>query len=83
MTPADKVMAAFRERLETQNKTLGPGYSLRMATWNLRLTMERKFPEEEWPCHRLRAILKTLCDLGLVSKCKHESRIGQAVWKLE
>lgn len=55
----------------------------RMATWNIRCAMERKFPGVEWKSADLRKELIELAKEGLVSKCPHGSRIGQAVWRLE
>lgn len=54
-----------------------------MATGNIRCAMERKFPGVEWKSAELRKALIELAKEGLVSKCPHESRIGQAVWRLE
>lgn len=52
-------------------------------TWNLRLAMEKEFPDEEWRSADLRKILMELAKNGTVSKDTHASRIGQAVWRLE
>lgn len=78
----DKVMQVLYARKEQQDKVLGAGYPLRVATWNLRLSMERTFPGENWNCATLRKVLAELATEGKVEKCKHESRIGQAVWRL-
>ena len=52
-------------------------------TWNLRLAMEKEFPDEEWRSADLRKILMELAKNGTVSKDTHARRIGQAVWRLE
>lgn len=75
-------MEVLQDRRQQQDWTLGGGYPLRMATWNLRLAMESKFPGEKWTCAELRKALIELATEGKVEKCKHESRIGQAVWRL-
>ena len=54
-----------------------------LATWNLRLAMEKEFPDEEWRSADLRKILMELAKDGAVSKDTYASRIGQAVWRLE
>lgn len=54
-----------------------------VATWNLRLAMEKEFPDEEWRSADLRKILMELAKDGAVSKDTYASRIGQAVWRLE
>ena len=77
-----KIMLVMREGAAQQEKTLGGKYPYRMATWNLRVAMERKYPDEEWECPELRRHLTELAAEGKVTKCPHESRIGQAVWQL-
>ncbi len=42
-----------------------------------------QIPRVEWKNADLRKALIELAKDGLVSKCPHESRIGQAVWRLE
>lgn len=42
-----------------------------------------QIPWVEWRSADLRKELIELAKEGLVSKCPHESRIGQAVWRLE
>lgn len=78
-----KIMQVMTEAAAQQDATLGSGYPFRMATWNIRCAMERKFPVVEWKSADLRKALIELAKDGLVSKCPHESRIGQAVWRLE
>ncbi len=78
-----KIMQVMTEAAAQQDTTLGSGYPFRMATWNIRCAMERKFPVVEWKSADLRKALIELAKDGLVSKCPHESRIGQAVWRLE
>ena len=72
-----------RSRAALQDKTLGGEYPFRIATWNLRLAMEKEFPDEEWRSADLRKILMELAKGGTVSKDTYASRIGQAVWRLE
>ena len=78
-----KIMQVMTDAAALQDATLGSGYPFRMATWNIRCAMERKFPGVEWRSADLRKELIELAKEGLVSKCPHESRIGQAVWRLE
>ncbi|EKN3250221.1 eaa protein [Klebsiella pneumoniae] len=78
-----KIMQVMTEAAAQQDATLGSGYPFRMATCNIRCAMERKFPVVEWKSADLRKALIELAKDGLVSKCPHESRIGQAVWRLE
>lgn len=78
-----KIMQVITEGAAQQDSTLGSGYPFRMATWNIRCAMERKFPGVEWKSTDLRKELIELAKDGLVSKCPYESRIGQAVWILK
>ena len=78
----DEIMNVFKERKTLQDKTLGEGYPLRLATWNIRLTLQNKFPHERFYCYDLRRVLKQLEQDGKVFKCPHKSRRGQAVWRL-
>lgn len=79
----DKIMQVMKEGAAQQRKWAQGEYPFRMATWNIRCAMERKFPGVEWNSAGLRKELIELAKEGLVSKCSHESRIGQAVWRLE
>ena len=83
MDVKEKVLQVMRSRAALQDKALGGEYPFRMATWNLRLAMEKEFPDEEWRSADLRKILMELAKDGTVSKDTHASRIGQAVWRLE
>lgn len=78
----DKVINVIRMKARECRKRVGGDYTFRIATWNLRLAMEKEHPEYQWTAPQLRRILTELQSDGLVEKCKHESRIGQAVWKL-
>lgn len=78
-----KIMQVMTDAAALQDATLGSGYPFRMATWNIRCVMERKFPGVECRSADLRKELIELAKEWLVSKCPHESRIGQAVWRLE
>lgn len=78
----DEIMTIFEERKIQQEKTLGGNYPLRIPTWSLRLALENKFPHERFYCYDLRRVLKQLEKEGKVFKCPHESRRGQAVWRL-
>lgn len=75
--------AGDTSRAALQEKALGGEYPFTIATWNLRLAMEKEFPDEEWRSADLRKILMELAKDGTVSKDTHASRIGQAVWRLE
>lgn len=79
----DKIMQVMTEGANQQKQWAQGEYPFRMATWNIRCAMERKFPGVEWKSADLRKALIELAKDGLVSKCPHESRIGQAVWRLE
>lgn len=78
-----KIMQVLIEGADQQRQWAQGEYPYRMATWNIRCAMERKFPGVEWKSADLRKELIELAKEGLVSKCPHESRIGQAVWRLE
>ncbi|EAY3775008.1 eaa protein [Salmonella enterica] len=78
-----KILHVMRTRAAQEEKTLGGVYPFRMATWNLRLAMEKEFPGDEWKSAELRKVLLELAKDGVVSKDMDHSRIGQAVWKLE
>ncbi len=78
-----KIMQVMTEGAEQHRQWAQGEYPFRMATWNIRCAMERKFPGVEWKSADLRKELIELAKDGLVSKCPHESRIGQAVWRLE
>lgn len=79
----EKIMQVMTEGADDQRRWAHGEYLFRMATWNIRCAMERKFPGVEWKSADLRKELMELVKEGLVSKCPHESRIGQAVWRLE
>lgn len=79
----DKIMQVMKEGAAQQDATLGSGFPFRLATWNIRSAMERKFPGVEWKSADLRKDLVELAKEGLVSKDEYHSRIGQAVWRLE
>lgn len=79
----DKIMQVMKEGAAQQDATLGSGFPFRLATWNIRSAMERKFPGVEWTSADLRKDLVELAKEGLVSKDEYHSRIGQAVWRLE
>ncbi|HCX7452124.1 eaa protein [Escherichia coli] len=78
-----KIMQVMTEGDDQQRQWAQGEYPFRMATWNIRCAMERKFPGVEWKSADLRKELIVLAKEGMVSKCPHESRIGQAVWRLE
>lgn len=79
----EKIMQVMTEGADDQSRWAHGEYPFRMATWNIRCAMERKFPGVEWKSADLRKELMELVKEGLASKCPHESRIGQAVWRLE
>ncbi|HCO2010468.1 TPA: eaa protein [Escherichia coli] len=83
MDVQEKVLQVMCSRAALQEKVLGGEYPFRMATWSLRLAMEKEFPDEEWRSADLRKILIEMANEGTVSKDTHASRIGQAVWRLE
>lgn len=78
-----KIMQVLIEGAAQQEKWAHGHYPYRMATWNIRCAMERKFPGVEWKSADLRKELIELAKEGLVSKDEYHSRIGQAVWRLE
>lgn len=83
MDTKEKILQVMQARASQEEKALGGRYPVRMATWNLRLAMEAKFPDEEWTSAELRKILTEMAKDGLVTKDAEHSRIGQAVWMLE
>ncbi len=48
MDVKEKVLQVMRSRAALQEKALGGEYPFTIATWNLRLAMEKEFPDEEW-----------------------------------
>lgn len=50
---------------------------------SLRLSMVNEFPDDEWTAAKLRKVLMSLCNDGVVSKDLNNSRIGNSVWVLE
>lgn len=78
-----KIMQVLLEGAAEQEKWAHGHYPYRMATWNIRCAMERKFPGVEWKSADLRKELIELAKEGKVSKDEYHSRIGQAVWRLE
>lgn len=78
-----KIMQVMKEGAEQQKLWAHGDYAYRMATWNIRCAMERKFPGVEWKTADLRKELIELAKEGLVSKDEYHSRISQAVWRLE
>lgn len=82
MDVKSKIMIVIHACAAQSEKTLGGKYPFRIATWNLRLAMERQYPAEEWKSSELRKHLMELAFEGRVLKCPHQSRIGQAVWRL-
>ncbi|EPO7767668.1 eaa protein [Klebsiella aerogenes] len=78
-----KIMQVMKEGADQQKQWARGDYPFRLATWNIRCAMERKFPGVEWKSADLRKELIELAKEGLVSKDEYHSRIGQAVWRLE
>ena len=78
-----KILHVMRTRAAQEEKILGGVYPFRMATWSLRLAMEKAFPGDGWKSAELRKVLLDLAKEGVVSKDMDHSRIGQAVWRLE
>ncbi|EJZ8382995.1 eaa protein [Klebsiella oxytoca] len=78
-----KIMQVMKEGADQQKQWAHGDYPFRLATWNIRCAMERKFPGVEWKSADLRKELVELAKEGLVSKDEYHSRIGQAVWRLE
>lgn len=77
-----KIMQVMQARARQEETVLGGRYPFRMATWNIRVALEKEFPDMEWNCASLRKALAELEREGKVLKCPYQSRIGQAVWKL-
>jgi hypothetical protein len=83
MDVKDKVLSVMRKRKSIEEETLGICRKFHVATWNLRLSMVNEFPDDEWTTAKLRKVLISLCNDGLVSKDLNNSRIGNSVWILE
>ncbi|MFB5082502.1 eaa protein [Raoultella sp. C349492] len=79
----EKIMRVMTENAAQQEINLRGKYPFRMATWNIRSALEKRFPEETWKCAEIRKVLAELAREGLVTKDMLYSRIGQAVWRLE
>lgn len=83
MDVKDKVLYVMRKRKSIEEEKLGIFRKFSVATWNLRLSMVREFPDDEWTAAKLRKVLISLCNDGVVSKDLNNSRIGNSVWILE
>jgi len=82
MRITDEIMTIFAERKAKQQKDYGGEYPVRIPTHMIKHLLEVKFPHERFYCYDLRRILKQLEKEGNIFKCPHESRRGQAVWRL-
>lgn len=82
MDVKDKVLYVMRKRKSIE-EGLGIFCKLSVATWSLRLSMVNEFPDDEWTAAKLRKVLISLCNDGVVSKDLNNSRIGNSVWVLE
>lgn len=78
----DKVLYVMRKRKSIEDQLVICG-KFSVATWSLRLSMVNEFPDDEWTAAKLRKVLISLCNDGLVSKDLSNSRIGNSVWILE
>lgn len=83
MDVKDKVLYVMRKRKSIEEEALGIFRKFSVATWSLRLSMVNEFPDDEWTAAKLRKVLISLCNDGLVSKDLNNSRIGNSVWILE
>ena len=83
MNVKDKVLYVMRKRKSIEEETLGICRKFSVATWSLRLSMVNEYPDDEWTAAKLRKVLISLCNDGLVSKDLNNSRIGNSVWMLE
>lgn len=83
MDAKDKVLHVMKKRKDMEANVLGANRKLKVATWSLRLSMVNEFPDDEWTAAKLRKVLISLCNDGLVSKDLGNSRIGNSVWILE
>ena len=83
MDVKEKELQVIRSRAALKEKALGGGYPFQTATRDFRLAMGKEFSGEEGRSADLRKILMEIAKDGTVSKDKHASRIGQAVWRLE
>lgn len=82
MDVKDKVLYVMRKRKSIEEE-LGICSKFSVATWSLRLSMVNEFPDDEWTAAKLRKVLMSLCEDGVVSKDLNNSRIGNSVWILE
>ena len=82
MDVKDKVLYVMRKRKSIEEE-LGICRKFSVATWSLRLSMVNEFPDDEWIAAKLRKVLISLCNDGIVSKDLNNSRIGNSVWILE
>lgn len=83
MDAKDKVLHVMKKRKGMETKVLGVNRKFTVATWSLRLSMVNEFPDDGWTAAKLRKVLISLCNDGLVSKDLNNSRIGNSVWILE
>lgn len=78
----EKILKVMRHQWQQQYVLFGGVYPFSMATSNIKAALEREFASEHWTCADIRKILAKLAEDGVVVKDKHESRRGQAVWRL-
>lgn len=83
MDAKDKVLHVMKKRKDMEANVLGVNRKFSVATWSLRLSMMNEYPDDEWTAEKLRKVLISLCNDGLVSKDLNNSRIGNSVWILE
>lgn len=82
MDVKDKVLYVMRRRKSIEEQ-LGICGKFSVATWSLCLSMVNEFPDDEWTAAKLRKVLISLRQDGLVSKDLNNSRIGNSIWVLE
>lgn len=82
MDVKDKALYVMRKRKSIEEE-LGICGKFSVATWSLRLSMVNEFPDDEWTAAKLRKVMISLCNDGLVSKDLNNSRTGNSVWILE
>lgn len=74
---ANQIVECFKKYKAWQDETLGTGYPVRMATWNIRLSLEREH-NHKISCVEIRKAMK---GIDVINLDDGHSRRGNCVWR--
>ncbi|EPB9884045.1 hypothetical protein ACR6U3_000912 [Yersinia enterocolitica] len=74
---ANKIIDVFKKYKAWQGESLGAGYPVRMATWNIRNHLEKEH-KQKFTCADIRKEIKGMCAIKLD---EYYSRRGNCVWR--